>query len=452
VLSAQQLTSAEVDSVVTATAKAAAGDGMAIVVVDRPGNALAVYRRSQASDADVEKALSLARTGAFFSNQRTPLSSRTVRSISRSNFPEGIPNQPAGALFGIENTNRGCDFNVTFLPGQSVPRPLSATGMPYGTGIATVAGGLALFRNGETVVGGVGVAGLGSDDLDEYAAVSGSAGAGFFVHLPLPDPGAVYIDGFRLPFVSTGTPAGLRPGAADGAYQLTPVDGAPAPEGWLVGPTAGSKLSLGDIQGIVANAIETAKLTRAAIRLPVGTRASMVISVADLDGTILALYRMPDSTIFSIDVALTKARNVIYFSGAGRDPLDLPGVPIGTAVTNRTIGFGSQEFFPSGIYNSSPGPFRQMYLDDIAHPCTQGRQPANANQSGIVFFPGSSPLYRNGELIGGLGVSGDGVEQDDFVSAGGAQGFEAPPAIRADQVFLRGVRLPYFKFPRNPEQ
>ncbi|HEY2012074.1 MAG TPA: heme-binding protein, partial [Bryobacteraceae bacterium] len=432
--------------------KAAAGDGMAIVVVDRPGNALAVYRRSQASDADVEKALSLARTGAFFSNQRTPLSSRTVRSISRSNFPEGIPNQPAGALFGIENTNRGCDFNVTFLPGQSVPRPLSATGMPYGTGIATVAGGLALFRNGETVVGGVGVAGLGSDDLDEYAAVSGSAGAGFFVHLPLPDPGAVYIDGFRLPFVSTGTPAGLRPGAADGAYQLTPVDGAPAPEGWLVGPTAGSKLSLGDIQGIVANAIETAKLTRAAIRLPVGSRASMVISVADLDGTILALYRMPDSTIFSIDVALTKARNVIYFSGAGRDPLDLPGVPIGTAVTNRTIGFGSQEFFPSGIFNSSPGPFRQMYLDDIAHPCTQGRQPANANQSGIVFFPGSSPLYRNGELIGGLGVSGDGVEQDDFVSAGGAQGFEAPPAIRADQVFLRGVRLPYFKFPRNPEQ
>ena len=70
----------------------------------------------------------------------------------------------------------------------------------------------------------------------------------------------------------------------------------------------------------------------------------------------------------------------------------------------------------------------------------------------MVFFPGSAPLYRNGQLVGGLGVSGDGVDQDDFVTAGGAAGFEPPASMRADQVFLRGVRLPYWKFPRNPEQ
>jgi hypothetical protein len=69
-----------------------------------------------------------------------------------------------------------------------------------------------------------------------------------------------------------------------------------------------------------------------------------------------------------------------------------------------------------------------------------------------VFFPGSAPLYRNGAMVGGLGVSGDGVEQDDFVTNGGTPGFEAPVGIRADQVVIRGVRLPYFKFPRNPEQ
>jgi uncharacterized protein GlcG (DUF336 family) len=425
---------------------------MVVVVVDRPGNPLAIYRRSQATDANVEKALSLARTGAFFSNQRTPLSSRTVRSISRSNFPEGIPNQPAGALIGIENTNRGCDFNVTFIPGQELPRPMNASSMGYSNGIATVPGGLALFRNGDVVIGGVGVAGLANDDQNELAAVNGSATAGFFVKLPLPDPGSVYIDGFRLPFVRSGTPPSAPGSATDGTYLLGPIAGSPAPEGWLVGPTAGSKLSLSDVQGIVGNAIETALLTRAAIRLPVGTRASMVISVADLDGTILALYRMPDSTIFSIDVALTKARNVVYFSGPNRDPRDLPGIPLTYAVTNRTIGFGSQEFFPSGIFNSTPGPFRQMFLDDIANPCTQGHEPPNKNQSGIVFFPGSTPLYRSGQMIGGLGVSGDGVEQDDFVTAGGAQGFEAPPGLRADQVFIRGVRLPYWKFPRNPLQ
>jgi hypothetical protein len=49
-----------------------------------------------------------------------------------------------------------------------------------------------------------------------------------------------------------------------------------------------------------------------------------------------------------------------------------------------------------------------------------------------------------------LGVSGDGVDQDDFATAGGAANFPAPVAIRADQVFDQGVRLPYIKFPRNP--
>jgi uncharacterized protein GlcG (DUF336 family) len=454
-LHAQQLTADEVRTVVTNAAMGAAGEGMAVVVVDRPGNILAIFRRPLASDTDVEKALSLARTGAFFSNERTPLSSRTVRSISRVNFPEGIPNQPAGALFGIENTNRGCDFNVQLL--QDVPRPLAANGQSYSTGIATVPGGLALYRNGSTVIGGVGVSGLG-DDLNEYAAVVAGFPT-FFVHLPLPDPGSVYIDGFRLPFVFFAPlpgfkmPAGLRPGSPPSQpFPFGPLDGKPASEGWLVGPLTGKKLSASDVAGIVQNAIDTANRTRAGIRLPVGQRTKMVISVSDLDGTILALYRMTDSTIFSIDVALTKARNVVYFSGPDRDPRDLPGVPLNTAVTNRTIGFGSQTFFPSGIFNSKPGPFADMYQADILNPCTQGNQKANANQSGIVFFPGSAPLYRSGQMVGGLGVSGDGVEQDDFVTAGGTLGYEAPVRIRADQIFIRGVRLPYFKFPRNPEQ
>jgi hypothetical protein len=59
-------------------------------------------------------------------------------------------------------------------------------------------------------------------------------------------------------------------------------------------------------------------------------------------------------------------------------------------------------------------------------------------------------LYRSGALIGGLGVSGDGVDQDDYVTSGGAAGFQAPTNIRADQIMIRSVRLPYFKFPRNP--
>jgi uncharacterized protein GlcG (DUF336 family) len=411
-------------------------------VVDRPGNVLAIYSQPGTAAADVEKALSLARTGAFFSSFGTPLSSRTVRAISRPNFPEGIPNQPAGALFGIENTNRGCVENV---PG--FPTLLNSTGTGPGLGMATVAGGVPLFRNGVTVIGGVGVSGAGSDNQNEQAAVNGSRD--FFVKLPLPDPGAVYLNGFMLPFVDA-SPGG--PTVVIDPASVAVTGGTTAPDGWLIGPMAGQALAVTEVQSIIQNAIETAQLTRAAIRLPAGTRASMVIAVSDLDGTILGLYRMTDSVIFSVDVAITKARNMVYFSSTNRDPRDLPGVPVGYAVTNRTIGFGSQPYFPSGIVNTQPGPFAAMLAFDTANPCTQANQPANANQSGIVFFPGSTALFRNGQIVGGLGVSGDGVDEDDFVTAGGAQGYEPPDSIRADEVFIRGVRLPYWNFPRNPEQ
>jgi hypothetical protein len=79
-----------------------------------------------------------------------------------------------------------------------------------------------------------------------------------------------------------------------------------------------------------------------------------------------------------------------------------------------------------------------------------------ANQDGIVFFPGSVPLYKtvNGiqVLVGGLGVSGDGVTQDDVVTFAASQGYlPAPTVPTADFFFVNGVRLPYQKFDRNPD-
>jgi hypothetical protein len=47
-------------------------------------------------------------------------------------------------------------------------------------------------------------------------------------------------------------------------------------------------------------------------------------------------------------------------------------------------------------------------------------------------------------------VSGDGIDQDDLISATGSSLFLAPVPIRADQMQYRGARLPYAKFPRNP--
>jgi uncharacterized protein GlcG (DUF336 family) len=259
------------------------------------------------------------------------------------------------------------------------------------------------------------------------------------------------VGGIALPFVDQTTPPpGVPSGPNPGVYVQAAIAGSLPPEGQLAGPTAGSGgLTQSDVQTILNQAVATAQATRAVIRLPSGSRTRMTIAVSDIDGTILGVYRMPDGTVFSADVAVAKARNVIWFSTAGF--VDLPGIPSGTAVSNRTIGFGSQPLFPSGINASGPGPFFALYQNDVAHPCTQGSDTGNPqNQSGIVFFPGSLPLFKNGVLVGGIGVSGDGVDQDDYVTYNAAQGYLPPEAIDADNVIIGGVRMPFLKFPRNP--
>jgi|SRR5215469_10414517 len=467
------LSSADVAAVVEAAAASVNSNAMVIAVTDRRGEILALYRKPAAPQTAVanfgvqadanDVAVALARTASFFSNDQAPLSSRTVRFLSGIHFPPGIAFTSNAPLYGIENTNRGCPLRADFLFGQLYPPARSIDGSQPGLGILTGKadlndsqpnavnpGGVPLFKQG-ALVGGVGVAGV-SPAVAEFAAFSGATGAGFGASPAA--PGIVFISGIALPFVNQTTrPSGYQPGSADGAHVLGPKASlSSAPHGDLIAPRAGplGGLTISDVEQIVNAAVNEANLTRAMIRLPIGSHTRMVIAVADLDGSIIALHRMPDATVFSIDVAVAKARNVIFFSGPNRTNDDLPGVPSGTAVTNRTIGFGAQPLYPPGVDGSAGGPFFTLYRFDALNPCTQGSQAPNANQNGVVFFPGSLPLYKNGVLAGGLGVSGDGVDQDDFVTAAGAVGFEAPSLIHADQIVDQGVRLPYLKFPQNP--
>lgn len=477
------LSAADANAIVQAAATAVQSATMTIAVVDRMGRILAVYGPNPSPQvagnfgdlvpAD-DLAVSLARTGAFFSNAQAPLSSRTVRFISGVHFPPGVMNAPNAALYGIENTNRGCTLSPSLA--TSVPPATTISGASPGLGIATGKadtsdsvptavnpGGVPIYKNSQ-LVGGVGVTGV-PFDVAEFAAFSATEVNvdGVFLNLQaVPPPGEVVIDGVALPFVNqTTAPAGVTPGTFNAALYIQGPTGnlGLPPEDDLLPPANGTLggLSAAQVTQILDNAEATANQTRALIRLPPSVKAKMSIAVSDLDGTIIGLRRMNDGTVFSIDVAATKARNVIYFSGMARQPLDLSGVPIGTAVTNRTIGFGAQPFFPPGINGSPIGPFFNLFVQDVNNPCTQGFQVPGPswpkiNQSGIVFFPGSEPLYINGTLVGGLGVSGDGVDQDDFVTAGGAAGFEPSESIRADQIIINGVRLPYLHFPRNPTQ
>jgi hypothetical protein len=81
--------------------------------------------------------------------------------------------------------------------------------------------------------------------------------------------------------------------------------------------------------------------------------------------------------------------------------------------------------------------------------------------NGLQIFPGSVPIYRGDVLVGGIGVSGDGVDQDDMISFLGLHRAgerlttglgNAPAEIRADQLAIPGQtsRLRFVNCPQLP--
>ena len=415
-------------------------------------------------------------------------------------------------------------------------------------GIATLPGGVPIYKNGQ-LVGGIGVffpgdTGFASEensslsaDYDptkpdrsreaEYMAFVAAGGSSLAnASFQGPIGNAPALPGFDIPFGRIDVDGitvpifGPYPGqrgvnelldygkylgtgnANSGTILYGPQAGMTVTTGWIVTPqnSASGGLTAADVERIILQGVDQATHTRANIRLrstPTGLRpgatTAMVFSVADTDGTVLGLYRMPDATVFSLDVAVAKSRNTGYYANAAllqpEDKIEsrdgATPVPAGVAFTNRTFRYAALPFFPSGIDGEEPGDF-SILLDhqadehtglnegaplpvsafqsvagyDSFHPGTNFRDPQVAttgNGNGIVFFPGSSALYKdlNGDgqadLVGGLGVSGDGVDQDDVVTNSAINGYQAPFALRADQYFVDGVRLPYIKYSRNAE-
>ncbi|MEN9666974.1 MAG: hypothetical protein RLZZ326_3337, partial [Planctomycetota bacterium] len=628
------LSTVEVESLLNRASAVTPSNDAIIAVVDCTGQILGVRTESDVSFVDnktlgfaIDGAVAKARTGAFFSNTQAILTSRTVSHISQSTitqremqadpnstidtitgpgyvapvglggtFPPGIINTPLVDLFGIEHTNR-----VSVLkPGVSAASPFDPANFiidrrsysaqvagtygavgsqagqppqPIARGIATLPGGIAIYRAGTNeVIGGLGVFFPGKDGTASFeqgfvanatqtrqnrlnapkaleaelialeTLLPINVGKPAVVDVPLVSPTLATITlapadiiaragGIKLPLTaplstaqtqalvnkinnaarinlggialqSFGPQAGplgvqtlftlagkLGPGTVSGSDQ--PVKGAVAvlpgklqADGWIVPATAGSELTAAQVKGIIDQGTVEAGKTRAQIRIqPTGTK--MVLAVSDFDGTILGLYRMSGATLFSIDVAVAKARNTVYYASADLQPADRAGtVPIGTAFTNRTFRYLASAHDPSGNTAAGPGAF-SILKDAGINPKTGLNTNPNspplassfktvlgydsfntgsnfhstampaANQNGIVFFPGSTPLYVGRKLSGGFGVSGDGVDQDDVVTsyaaAGSPQGnFNAPADLRADNYRVSGIRLPYVKYSRNP--
>lgn len=211
-----------------------------------------------------------------------------------------------------------------------------------------------------------------------------------------------------------------------------------------------------------------------------------------------ALNALPDAVY--LDGGLNVLRNespaayVIALQGFLGAPTALSDGAI--AWTARAAGNLARPFFPDGVDGNAAGPLSKpagewspfstgLQLDviynaliqhvafvlsaapDVPQNCTGvggfdggfaagAAIPAIAN--GLQIFAGSVPIYRGAQLVGAVGVSGDGVDQDDMVAFLGVHnaglalgGFgNAPAPIRSDTLGPGNGQLRYVSCPQAP--
>ena len=511
--SAQGLDAAEVRGVVLRAASEAQRRGAraTIAVVDAEGTPLALFRMNDAPAASVvdgqpsrpaaagacglqgleglalpaeQVALGKAATAALLSSGGTAFTTRTAGFLVQQHFPPGIDFTAGGPDYGLPLSSLSC----------------SDLGAPATLlGLAGDPGGVPLYRAG-TLIGAVGVEGDGiygvdSDALADAFSWEESAALAGAINFP-PEAGlradTVLMDGVRLPFVSTPFPDAAV-AAVDGTDLLAPraagasrlsgitVNGVPGTTLPGLGVRGGRLLTEAEVARIVDQALQQAARTRSAVRKPLNSPAVVTIAVVDVDGGVLALFRAGDAPLYAFDAATQRARTAAFFSSpAAQDELRQAGMaaflreaPLdgSLAYTSRAIGFLAQPFLPPGIGGTDPGPFSvpappvwspfhtglqtELLCEALSSPangvavraCTRAAGLGN----GMALAPGGVPLFKDGRLAGAVGVSGDGADQDDLIAAAGSTGFEAPAERRSDRLVVRGVRVPWLKFPRHPE-
>lgn len=445
---------------------------------------------------------SKAGTAGIFSTGGNAFTTRTASFIIQEHFPPGIDNRPGGPLYGVQFSTLPCsDIAIAGLPlglsGDTGGIPLYKNGVAVG-GVGIEGDGLYTIDREPN-----------DDDQPFEELIAVAATRGFEAPAQIRADN-ILVEGIRLPFANVTKapvvptiPFGSLPGTVTIAVTAAPPsDFVPAVAGGINGQmssrfpvVAGATITAAEVTQILGAAADIANRTRAAIRQPIGSNARVTIAVVDVDGKVVGIFRQLDAPVFGLDVSVQKARTAAFFarpdtaaklttagfgsyvSRASADGLSLNG---GIAFSDRAIGFLHRPLFPDGINNTQAGPFSTslgnwspfndgLQLDLIKMaltsppmvcrtasrmrrsmlapcPCTDIPEVKN----GIQIFAGSLPVYRGSTFIGAIGISGDGIDQDDFIAAAGANNFPPPAAIRSDQVFVRGVRLPFLKFPARP--
>ena len=501
VLAVYQMANAQTNVLISSQKGIPAGNGLENVSVP-------------ATFAAIAKAI----TGNYLSSGGNSFSTRVASQIVQEHFNPGEFNQPAGPLFGVQFSQLLCsDLTVKGGTQGPKPSPLGLSADPGGFplykggqvvgGIGVIADGLYSFDRSISDL---------DQSIDELLALAGTRGFDAPVVLrqvsldgklirysdaslnnlsssgadPLVDGSFTPVAGFYTGGVGTGTPFG----SLESGFIASADFGSPAVVlGTRFAPRNGTEpngLTENEVRVLIANALRIAYRSRAQIRNPASSGARVTISVVDSNGVILGIARTNDAPIFGTDVSLQKARTAAFFSrpdagqiltqaGHGNyvaavRAFGLPNaLADGLAFSDRAGGNLSRPFYPDGIDANPPGPFSKpiavwspfnvgLQLDLVAANITTAGFNCTGIPNlpnGIQIFPGSVPIYRGGTLIGGIGVSGDGVDQDDMISFLGLHnaGLElggainnADPARRADTVAPQGVRLRYINCPQAP--
>jgi uncharacterized protein GlcG (DUF336 family) len=207
---------------------------------------------------------------------------------------------------------------------------------------------------------------------------------------------------------------------------LGSVSTAFAEEGQAAGLTAR------DAANIFKSCVATAKTTPSPIRGTPGTK--MWCAVLDREGVTLLIqatdtaespgpHLTTDAWRASIEIAEAKAYTALSVS-SNDFALDSKTVgllarqdgPGSTAPADIGTNAGVASLFGVGDTN----PFRPGIGNPSLHPDDK----TGSKHHGIVTFAGGQPVYNcsTHKLLGGVGVSGDGVDQDDAVAKGAVTG------------------------------
>jgi uncharacterized protein GlcG (DUF336 family) len=228
----------------------------------------------------------------------------------------------------------------------------------------------------------------------------------------------------------------------------------------LAARPAAAQLTLADVQTVVAQAV-----TRATALTGNPLKTNAVIALTDREGWVLGVWALNTNVTAAnplVADAIAKAGAAAFLSSDNN------------AFSSRTAGFIVQQHFPPGVANTAPGPlvgvnFSSLGFSDINTLKAPGSVISYGSSPGLTLVapplpitgalagtPGGLPLYKNGRLVGGLGVAGDGLQPTDItpsviasadanedVALAGQTGFAPSETIFASHVFIAGIRLEY---------